>query len=83
MPFVEEVEIPPIFLKILKKLQEHGQLEENEFKVLVLNLRISRDDYEEVMKYLMEKDLIQRIPRLSVESNGGTHNVILPTKPFN
>lgn len=82
MSFVDKVEIPPIIDKILKKLYEHGQLQENDFKTVVLNLRISRDEYEDILQYLIEKDLVQKIPKLSVEPNGGTHNVILPTRRF-
>lgn len=80
--FSDEMDIPPIYNKILNKLQQHGQLEENEFKLLLFNLRINEEDYKEIYEYLIKNNLIQRIPKLSVERNGGTHDVILPTRKF-
>ena len=79
MPFSEEVEIPPIFTKILKRIEEKGQVDIEEFKTIILNLRISREDMIEVEKYLQDNKLIQRIPNLVASEHGGAKDVIVST----
>jgi len=79
MPFVEDMEIPPIFVKILKKIEEKGQVNIGEFREIILNLRISKEDYRDIQEYLLDKDLIQRIPGLEKIGTGGARDVIITT----
>ena len=79
MPFTEEVDIPPIFWKILKRLEEKGQVDISEFKDILLNLRISREDLDDIERYLIKKELIQRIPNLVASEHGGAKDIIVPT----
>jgi hypothetical protein len=78
MAFTEEIEIPPIIIKILKKLEERGQVNIKEFKVMVLNIRVEKKDYKEIEHYMEEKQLIQRIPNL-VTGHAATEDIIMPT----
>jgi hypothetical protein len=78
MAFTEEIEIPPIINKILKKLEEKGQLKIEEFKIMVLNIRIEKEDFKEIEYYLEQKGLIQRIPNL-IPDNGVSRDIIAPT----
>jgi hypothetical protein len=80
MPFVEDMEIPPIFVKILKKIEEKGQVNIDEFKTIILNLRINKEDCKEIQSYLIKNKLIQRIPSLEKIKEGGAKDVIILTK---
>jgi len=82
MTFSEEKELPPIIKKILIKLSEQGQLRADDFRVMILNLRINREEYEEIQDYLIENNLIERYPKLDVKPDGGTQDIIVPTRQY-
>jgi hypothetical protein len=78
MPFTEEKEIPPIFKKILQKIEEKGQVDKNEFQSIIVNLRIKTEDINAIEEYMKNKQLIERIPKLSPSEHGGAKDVIIP-----
>lgn len=82
MTFSEDEEIPPIIKKILKKLSEEGQLRADDFRVMILNIRINREEFDEIEEYLLKNDLIKRYPKLDVRPDGGTQDIIVPTRDF-
>lgn len=82
MAFIESEELPPIIKKILQKLSEHGQLRADDFRIMILNIRINRNEFNEIEKYLLDNDLIRRYPKLDVRPDGGTQDIIVPTRNF-
>jgi predicted transcriptional regulator len=53
-------EIPPPIKKILQKLSERGEVEYQEFRTIILNIRIDVKDLKELEKYLEKNQLIER-----------------------
>jgi len=53
-------EQPPPINKILKKLSERGKIDYQEFRTIILNIRIDVKDLKELEKYLEKNQLIER-----------------------
>jgi len=74
MGFSKPDEIPPVFDKILKRLEEkqkeNGIVEKKEFELMLIKLRLSREDVKRVEEYLKKIGLIVRIPRGHKKSDG-------------
>jgi len=67
MGFSKPDEIPPVIDKILQKLEEkqkeNGVVEKTEFELMVVNIRLNKEDVKRIEEYLRKTGLITRIPK--------------------
>ena len=67
MGFSKPDEIPPVIDKILQKLEEkqkeNGVVEKTEFELMVVNIRLNKEDVKRIEEYLRKTGLIARIPK--------------------
>lgn len=61
MTLTSTTEIPPVFDKIIKELEERKQIPVEEFRCMLFGLRIQQKDVDKIVKWFIKQGIIERV----------------------